>query len=274
MIHSGMTEITNEELKRISLDILLDVKDYCERHCLQYYLVCGTALGAIRHNGFIPWDDDIDIGMPRPDYEKFLAGYRSETCYLLDPRSGRNYPYAFAKVCDKRTVLVEKIENPFPMGVYIDVFPIDGIPSDPKKQKQHLTKIDWDLRFISWKRISREKKLDRVHKLIQTVAKTVLAPVPFSVLIDRLDRDLKSVPYETSEFVGHLATKAYWGSDCKPKAIFEPPVKHAFEDREFCVPGDYDGYLTLEYGDYRKLPPVEKQVSHHDFVAYWAETQA
>ena len=206
------------------------------------------------------------------DYEKFLEKYQSEKYELVDPRSGKKYPYAFAKVCDKRTILIEKITDPFPLGVYIDVFPIDGIPSNPVEQKKHLKKIDWDLRIISWKRISKEKKLDLIHKIIQTIAKTILAPIPISVFVRKLNRDLKSVRYKNSQYVGHLATKSYWGEDRKPKEVFEPPAEHVFEDQQFMVPGDFVAYLTLEYGDYMKLPPVEKQVSHHDYVAYWKET--
>ena len=264
-----MTELTIPELKETSYSILCDVVDFIEQHSLTYFLVCGTALGAIRHNGFIPWDDDIDIAMPRPDYERFLGLYHSDSYYLVDSRSGKKYPYAFAKVCDKRTVLIEHITKPFPLGVYIDVFPIDGIPSSASEQKRYLKLIDWDLRMLSWKRISTEKKLDRVHKIIQFIAKSVLAPFPVSVFVRKLDNDLRRYSYDDCEYVGHLATKAYWGNDLKPKRVFYPPIKHLFEDKEFNVPGNFDEYLKLEYGDYMKLPPTEKQIPHHDFFAYW-----
>ena len=122
---------------------------------------------------------------------------------------------------------------------------------------------------MTWKRISPRKKVGIGHKLIQLVAKTVLLPVPVSYLVKRIEKRVQKYPYATSKYVGHLVTKAIWGTDIKPKEIFEYPVKQKFEDSEFWVPGEVDRYLTLEYGDYMKLPPKEKQIAKHDFVSFY-----
>lgn len=261
-------ELTIEEIKKIEYGILKDVKNFCEKNHIQYFLACGTALGAVRHNGFIPWDDDIDIAMPRPDYEEFLSKYSSEKYAIYDARVKRNYPYAFAKVCSEDTVLIEHIERPVPLGVYIDVFPIDGFPNNVKEQKRHLNLIEWDLRVLSWKRISPNKNKDILHKIYEGIAKILLLPISIEVLVKKLDRDVRKYPYQTSSYVGHFVSKAPWGSDVKPKEIFENAVKHIFEEDEFWIPGQYEEYLRLEYGDYMKLPPLEKRVTHHDYVAY------
>lgn len=261
--------LTNSEIKEIGYKILLDVADFCDENGIQYYLVCGTALGAARHGGFIPWDDDVDIGMPRPDYERFVEMYRSEAYTVCDTRFDKQYPYAFAKVCDRNTCLVENIENPCELGVYIDIFPIDGLPDDERMRKRHLKLIEWDLRVLAWKRISKDKDVGKLHKVVQVIAKTALYFVPVSVLVRKLEYDAKKYPYENSCYVGHFVTKAIWGSDVKPKEFFDDPIRHKFEDKEFWVPGKFDEYLTLEYGDYMKLPPKEKQVAKHDFVAYY-----
>ncbi len=261
--------IRNSELKQIAFAILSDVASFCDRRHIQYYLVCGTALGAVRHGGFIPWDDDVDIGMPRPDYERFLAEYPSERYRLAHAGVDPDYPYAFAKVCDPETILIENIAHPCKLGVYIDIFPIDGLPDTETEQKKHLKRIDWDLRILAWKRISRSKKVGFLHKLVQIAAKALLSFVPVSVLVARVDRDVRRYPYESCKNVGHLTTCAIWGSDVKPRRVFEPPVKHRFESGEFWLPGNYDEYLRLEYGDYMKLPPEEKRVAKHDFAAYW-----
>ena len=268
-----MRAVTDEELKVLSMQILEDVAAFCDAHKVQYYLVCGTALGAVRHNGFIPWDDDIDIGMPRPDYERFLSEYTSLRYCLSTHKTDKNYPYAFAKVCDPRTVLIENIEHPCALGVYIDVFPIDGLPKDEKARQKHLKRIKWDLRILSWKRISRAKKVGAFHKAVQVAAKAVLSPIPVSSLVERLDSDAKRFAYENSEYVGHLTTVAVWGNDVKQKQVFENPVKHKFETGEFWLPGSYKEYLTLEYGDFMKLPPIEKQVKKHDFTVCWKDGQ-
>lgn len=265
-----MKNLFTPELKEIALGILSEVADFCEKNDIRYYLVCGTALGAVRHNGFIPWDDDIDIGMPRPDYERFAQMYHSEAFPLYTNQRDKKYPYTFGKVCDSKTILIEKnIQKPYPMGVYIDIFPMDGLPDDPQKRKKHLSRVDWHLRVLSWKRISTQKKIGSIHKIIQCIAKLVLAPIPISTLIRRFEKSLKRYDYESGKYVGHLVTRSYWGKTEKPREIFEPYYKHPFEDCEFRVPRDYHQYLTLEYGSYMELPPKEKQVTHHGFDAYW-----
>lgn len=267
--YAGKQGLSNEEIKKVGLGILSDVADFCEKNGIEYCLVCGTALGAVRHNGFIPWDDDIDIGMPREDYERFLESYRSENYRLCDTRFDRKYPYAFAKVCDNQTVLLENIADPCDMGVYIDVFPIDGLPEDEALRRQHIKRIDWDMRLIAWKRISWDKKVGAVHKIIQVLAKSILYVIPMRVLVRKLDNDVKRYPYAKSRYVGHMVTKAIWGSDVKPREMFENPVAHVFEDREFRVPGQVNAYLRQEYGDYMQLPPEDKRVAKHDFIAYY-----
>ena len=264
-----MKSITDEVIKNIEFEILRDVAQFCEKSNIRYFLACGTALGAVRHDGFIPWDDDIDIAMPRPDYDNFIKSYKSNKFELLAMEFDDKYPYPFAKVSDKTTNLVEKISNPFPMGVYIDVFPIDGLPESEHERKRHLKLIENDARVLAWKRISSGKKVGYIHKLIQIIAKFFLLPVPISVLVKKYDKDVRKYAYDKENFVGHLITKATWGSDVKPKKIFDTYTLHTFEGCEFRLPVEYDKYLTIEYGDYMKLPPVEKQVKKHDFTVEW-----
>lgn len=264
-----MQELQLSEIKEISYNILKETAHFCEKNCLTYFLACGTALGAIRHNGFIPWDDDIDIAMPREDYEKFLSIYSSARYELRCIQKDANYLYPFAKIIDTQTVLIENVEHPCKLGVYIDIFPIDGLPKSKKERSKHMKRLAWDMRLISWKRISTKKKLDFQHKLIQKTMRVLLMSISIQRLIQRIDTNLKKYPYSSSDFVGHFVTKSIWGNDVKPRVIFEHPVKHQFMDSSFYVPGDYKRYLKLEYGDYMKLPPKEKQITHHDYVAYW-----
>lgn len=262
-------KVKPEQVKEIAYRILSDVAAFCEENGIQYSLACGTALGAIRHKGFIPWDDDVDICMPRPDYERFLDMYSSKQYEIYDTRYQKNYPYPFAKICDRGTVLVEDIQEPCLFGVYIDVFPVDGLPKSEELRKKHMKKLAWDLRLLAWKRMRRDKKLDIAHKLILLAAKSVLHVVPVRFLLRKMEYDVKQYSYTRSQFAGHLVSPSPWGTDVKPKAVFNNPVRQVFEDREFFVPGDVDKYLTLEYGNYMRLPPEEKRGAKHDFIAYY-----
>ena len=127
-----LKKLSKEECKKISLNILLDVTKFCDEHDITYFLACGTLLGAIRHKGFIPWDDDVDIMMPRPDYNIFIDTYTSDTYKVLKPCEGLLY---YAKVYDTNTIKYEKgtdYKKNKPYGVDIDVFPLDGIVNDSK----------------------------------------------------------------------------------------------------------------------------------------------
>ena len=129
-----MREICNlSEIKKIELDILRAFRSFCEKNSLRYFLAYGTLLGAVRHGGFIPWDDDIDVAMPRTDYERFLKEFRDERYEVYD-LSKKGYFYPFAKLCDTTTVLIEEMSVKNSIGVYIDIFPMDGIADNDQSQ--------------------------------------------------------------------------------------------------------------------------------------------
>lgn len=264
-----MKELSKEEIKDIELRILLEVAEFCDNHGIKYFLACGTLLGAVRHKGFIPWDDDVDIAMPRADYEIFVSSFSSENYVMHDFRIDEKYPYPFAKVSDPRTCLIENIESPASMGVYIDIFPIDGLPENEKERKCFFYKLGWRRRVLAWKRNAVCKTEGVVHKIIQIIAKFILKPVSVNSIVYWYDKHVKKYDYETALSVGHFVTKATWGADVKPKSLFSNAIKCEFEQESFWIPSDYETYLTIEYGDYMKLPPEEERVSNHDYMAYW-----
>lgn len=132
-----------EELKSIQLGILKDVHDYCSSTNITYWLAYGTLLGAIRHNGYIPWDDDIDIAMPREHYEKFIQSYKKKNTVVYSCSNNKKYILHFAKVYDTRTILKEYANMNIETGVYIDIFPIDNVPDFKKQQDQLCRKISF-----------------------------------------------------------------------------------------------------------------------------------
>lgn len=265
-----MKEIGTEELKRIQLDILEDVDRFCEKEHLTYFLAYGTLLGAVRHQGFIPWDDDIDIAMPRPDYDKFISSYNRqndehEKAYkVVSPVTDKSYGLPFAKVYDTRTEMNESLYRQEDFGVYIDVFPIDGVQRD-------LNQITHTLR---WGKLLNTKKAilgggrSLVKELIMLLGKVVFAPISKEKILKRINSIATAADYNQAEEVACIVAP-YSEKDIVSKSVLGTTVKATFEGRQFPIPTGYDIYLRHVYGDYMQLPPVEKRVSTHTFKAWW-----
>lgn len=264
--------LTLDELKQIELDILKQFHTFCEAHNLRYTLTYGTLLGAVRHKGFIPWDDDIDVMMPRPDYEKFVSltlngfgDHVKTVCHQNDAK----YPYPFAKVIDTNTRLVETLVAPgSSLGVYIDIFPIDGTidPNDPayaSYEKQ--INRNWMLVQMASMKLTKGKSLAR------TIVKYLT--VPFARLIGpryfvkKQTKLLSSYPYDTSKLV-HLSAIAGLNCTAMPHEVYEERILAPFESEMVYIPAQYDLFLRTVYGDYMTPPPKEKQVTQHTFTAY------
>ncbi len=265
-----MREIQFEEMKKIELNILIYFTEVCEENNLRYYLGGGTLLGAVRHKGFIPWDDDIDVMMPRPDFQKLLSlSINNENYNIIKPGTA-GYYYNFAKLVDTRTILEEKgIKIIDGLGVYIDIFPLDGMPETPDARKK------------------RFKELNSIRKRINNTC--LLKPKfhrnPFAYLnacriynsnknIDLsslqkkyLDSALKN-SFDDSEFV-FAAGGAYGARDIFPGKWFEKEIELQFENLSVKAFNGYDFYLTQLYGDYMTLPPEDKRVTPHHTIVYF-----
>lgn len=263
-----------EKIKKVELDILLFVRDFCEKKQLRYFLCGGTLLGAVRHKGFIPWDDDIDIYMPRPDYDKFLMTFNldlSENYKVLSPQN-EGYYYNFAKVIDTRTKLIENNVNEISeMGVYIDIFPLEGMPTDCKEQKTHFKKLnrlresifDYEYRF--------PKIRKNLGKYIYRIYTYILCQ--FRSLNECQENYIKEAlkyPYNESEFV-FVTGGRYKTKDIFPVEYIGDGVKIQFENEVFCAPAEYKKVLSQIYGDYMKLPPQKDRVNRHSFIAFYKE---
>lgn len=234
----------------------------CLDNNITYYIIGGTALGARRHNGFIPWDDDVDVGMPRPDYERFCN--LADDCFpnFIERRyfkTEKNSPFHFVKLIDNRTTLIEQNYEDYIEGLYIDVFPIDGVGKNNIPDKIKCRYI-WNMQRMIIYRCSTRKKNSIIKNIIASICKTM----SLSKLHNWLEKALISTPYTSSEYVANYL--GAWGKrEIMEKQLFGAPVLYPFEDTAFYGPEKIDEYLTNLYGDFMTPPPPEKQVFRHEY---------
>ena len=270
-----MSEISLDEIKQIELDILKNVAEFCDAHGLRYFLAYGTLLGAIRHKGFIPWDDDIDIMMPRPDYDRFIREYSHPYYRVLGMEKDIFWPLFFNKVHDIRTRcnFEETGETNYPYGLWIDIFPIDCMPNNEKGATKFISDITrWRKNrniFVyacekSFSKISSVKDLTcRVISLIMHLFYTRQS------LIRRLNRLCSKYNYDSSNSCVSFHDPL-WMPVCRYNEFidFNKNLLCPFEGREFKIPVNYDKILTQWYGDYMVLPQEKDRIYHHMSV-YW-----
>lgn len=265
-----MKRLTATEIKVMQLEILSRIAEFCDKHHLRYYLYYGTLIGAIRHNGYIPWDDDVDIIMPRTDYETFIKTFNqsSDDYKVLDDRISKGYYLDFAKVHNPKTIIESEFSKEKSFGVFVDIFPFDGVYEGIKGKIQFYTTY-----LLSKFRIAKEftwwKKRTFLTNLGIYFFKAILFAVPVTAILNAIRKVASRVPYDQSEMVGLLA-EVHTTDTYVPRKCLGNGKLHVFEDKQFLIPDDYDTCLQKNYGDYMKLPPKEEQVGHPQ-IAYWKE---
>lgn len=271
-----MKEITDKELLQLQLDILKDVDTFCRRNRIEYFLVGGTGIGAVRHGGYIPWDDDIDIGMTRPNYDKFLESFNGTygNLRVYAPELNINYYASYANVCDTRTVLYEgsNSHRGDEIGVKIDVFPYDGVPSDFVSFDKLRNRARNIVAKLYYKRYDLSKSNEKGVRFYVGMLRKKISVSLFSYA--KLQRDLisisKHVKYSEAEYLEKIVFPYKSNRPCK-KEIFECYCDMPFENLTVRNLTAYDEYLTSVFGDYMQLPPENQRVMHHGFKAYWKE---
>lgn len=256
-----------ESLKQKEIRLLQAFIEVCEKLNLKYYVLGGTLLGAVRHQGFIPWDDDIDLGMLREDYEKFLdcaQAYLPENIFLQNFRTDPQIPYNFSKLRDSNTTFVEdSIRNvQINHGIYIDIFPLDYYPDKGRKLfsiKEFLMKLRIADGFTN-----KSKKLK--VRAARCIARVLYPTV--SGTIEKRDRMHRSV-LSGRCIANHCGA---WGKkEIVPAEWYGEGTALTFEGMEVQAPVGYHQWLTQVYGDYMQLPPVEKRIPHHYVAAFDSE---
>ena len=271
-----MREIGLREMQQIELNLLVALDAVCRKHGLRYYMDGGTLLGALCYDGFIPWDDDIDIKMPRPDYEKLLVLQTEFPGHIvLDAPRTEHCEYTFLKLIDSRTVLEEQNGDQIKRtGVYLDVLPMDGHPADPETTKTHLAELS-RLNSLFHASLSGFSEL-KSSGSVGTRAKGLLYSKLYSPwkLYRQLTETAKKFPYDDAEQVGLLVE----GDPIRErfeKSWLEPPAMMLFEGQHFPAPNAAEEHLSIFYRKpisrelyYQKLPRID---SDHHHRVYWKE---
>lgn len=270
-----MREIDSSELKKLQIGILDCFDRFCGKNGIRYWLDYGTLLGAVRHKGYIPWDDDIDIAMLREDYEKAAALFNSQAdgaCIFQTPSNDKNSRYPFGKVIDTRTVLYEYGEAGIETGVYIDVFVYDNAPDDPEKAKRVFRRRDF-LGRVRRLQLPMRKGVRGAKKVLYQVGSAILRPVPGSAVNRALDQNARKYEKISAAKVSPFVDPYDATRFSAEKSLFQDLIPVEFEGKMYPAPRDYDHWLTTLYGNYMELPPAEERVCHHSFKAYYKDQQ-
>ena len=258
----GKSSMNAKLLQHELLKMMKEFHQVCVDNGLTYYMLGGTCLGSIRHKGFIPWDDDMDIGMPRKAYNEFIQKAQK----ILPPhmeiryyKNAQNSPFHFVKLINKNTTLIEKMYTNYAEGVYIDLFPLDYIDPDFYFEKKRFKLIKLFHTFVM-KHVSTEKQTTLKGRLFTPIAKMI----PLKALHFALEKLMVNNYDKNKSYVCNLLG-AYGEREIVPQSFFGKPTLYKFEDTDFYGPENYDEYLKRIYGNYMQPPPEKERVLRHNY---------
>lgn len=259
-----------KDLQKKSLEILKVFKDFCDRHGLLFYFCGGCCIGTLRHNGFIPWDDDIDVFMPRADYEKLTELWQKEmadTKYRFCRNSENEFLRSLlSAVSDESTTFIKERQADLDIshGIRLEILPLDGCPSSRIKRK---LQIMWALVYQIY---GNQEPPTSKGKLLEIIGKIMLFFVPTWKRRYRVmkfaEKQMSKYPIEKCEKITELCARYQYMVNEYPKQAFAAAVYKKFEGLDMPIPQGYDDYLHMAFGDYMKLPPEEARIPKHEAV--------
>ncbi len=262
-----MKQLSIDEIKNKQLHILDEIVKFCDNNNITYFLCGGTLLGAVRHKGYIPWDDDVDLMMPREDYTKLIDTFNHPDITLNSTRKLDDYYYPFIKVEDNHTEMDEHafIGQTRKLGVNIDIFPLDNMPADSKPLKLFLNRMYFLRKALKLKRNKKSGVL--VDDCLRSIGRKLMKPYTAKEVIDRINKSATRYNNCSTGYMG-IVVWGYGRKELCRAEIFAEKVQVEFEGKKYFAPKGYKEYLTNVYGDYMTLPPKHKQVRPHTFLAY------
>lgn len=256
------------DIQKVIYNIFLEVKAICEKHNIDYYAQGGTCLGAIRHQGFIPWDDDLDLAVPVEQFDYLIEMLKKELPPYYSVRfieHNDHYGNMFVKIIDERTTCIERLEYKYPeafKGVFVDIMPLSGMPDNAVKRHlfcrminvwrilNDIRRFDVDAMDLEWKKI--------IHPMIRRFDNII----PASFFARKWYKMLKKYPFKDCNYTGYV----WWFDVLRlvyKKEVFGVPTPRLFEDTVILCPQDPESLLRQQFGDYMKLPPIEKRIPLH-----------
>ena len=268
-----MKELSLEEIKSVSLVGLVYLRDLLEKHHLRYYLAWGTLLGAVRHHGFIPWDDDIDIWMPRKDYEILLSKieeFENDEWEIIHYSNNRKYLLAWAKLVNKKTICKPSVAaTGVCLGLSLDIFPLDNIDLPLKQAQDEVVALTAEgfLRLESFHPSIIDVKTSffkRAEHYLYFYLKCMLDK-PYHHIMEKYDGILRNIDERAQSRVDYVSN----GRIVFNREWFGEGTRVFFENEMFVAPRNYDIVLKNCYGDYMTMPPKEKRITNHPYSTYW-----
>ena len=268
-----MKELTLKESQEASLQVLKEIHRICVENNIKYSLAFGTLIGAIRHKGFIPWDDDIDIIMPRPDYDLFLLYMKNnaqkERVKIFNRHNTPNYPYGITRVCDTNYIIRTHNVEDCGMGIFVDVYPFDGIGTEIEEAKRLMNNASNISSIIC---VAHRKKFERpagwspinIWKSYKSFK--YVHSIGIDYYFNELEKIINNLDYSNSTLTG-CPSWAFYKCIYK-KEWLEDLTIASFEGAMFSISSYYDEMLRTVYGDYMKLPKVKDRIPHHDYKVY------
>ena len=267
--------VTPREQKQIMLEIMDFIHGVCREHGIRYSLFYGTMLGAVRHGGYIPWDDDMDICMLREDYNRFLrtvSGMEDAPFRLVSIDTDPCYYMLIPKMIDRRTTLTERIPQPYPLGVWVDIFIIDYLSDDYRQACRIQRKLQFYTNLLMPGYIGDREGRGKLKQLVLAAGVSFQRFLNRPRILRKMDSMVRNNPQ--SLYCGSVIENDSGKRLIMPTAWYRETEEMAFEGRVYCVYRHYDDILKKLYGNYMQLPPEENRTSTHAFDAYWNPEEA
>ena len=279
----NMRTMTLKEIQQVNLEMMIDIHSFCVKNGIRYSLAYGSLIGAVRHKGFIPWDDDIDIMMPRPDFEKFSSTYQSQHGYILSSVYDEDTYINYTRVYDNRTLVISKaLASKHDVGVWIDVYPVDGISDDEVVSKEQFKRLkQYTSIVMKWRNclfIIKQRGIykKKMRALLRMTRIWLLHKGSISLWHQKICNICKEYEFGETERCSILVCVA--ANSQNKQEVFQTKDFFTyqlvpFESEQFYIVTAYDHILTTIFGDYMKIPPKDKQISHiiHQWKFFWTK---